>query len=151
MRIELYNINYLNVVELNISGNKQYFIPGDAESKFLDTEVFNLFAHCFERSHPLFDYNEPTRYTSRQIVTLMNSLKRELDQLQKIENAGSLIEWIGQRFLGSGFIELLHQENPEWIKSWQAIRDQLTGVVSSLIGLIDRCIAEEKILWVKGY
>ncbi len=151
MRIELYDINYLNVVELNISGDKQDFIPGAADSKFLDTVVFNLFVGCFERSHKLYDYNEPTRFTARQSVALLNALKEEKDRLEWIPDQGSFASWIRGRFLGKAFLEEMQVQDPCWKDCWEKYRNDLTGVLRSMIELVDRCISEEKILWVKGY
>ncbi len=56
MRIELYSSEYLNIVELNTTGDNDNYIKGDSESKYLESEVFNLFANCFENANKLYEF-----------------------------------------------------------------------------------------------
>ena len=46
MRIELFSSEYLNIVEINTTGDNENYIKGDSESKYVESEVFNLFANC---------------------------------------------------------------------------------------------------------
>ena len=53
MRIELYSSEYLNIVELNTTGDNENYLKGDSESKYAQSEVFNLFAKCFENANKI--------------------------------------------------------------------------------------------------
>jgi len=39
----------------NITGDGETYNKCDAESSYLDSEVFNLFTFCFEKSNHLFE------------------------------------------------------------------------------------------------
>ena len=74
MKIEVYDANNLNFVEMNITGDNDNYLRCDRESKYLDSDVFNLFVNCFESANKLYDYFGPTKYNSRKIIPLRNEL-----------------------------------------------------------------------------
>jgi hypothetical protein len=151
MKIELFKADNLNFVELNISGNNDIFNKCDPESFYLETEVFNLFSPCFERSNDLYDYFIPTLYNSRRIIPLQNELKKQLNLISGIDNPEVFRNFASSVFLGKNFLVELDKMNSNWIEDWENLKKDLVNVNHSLIDLTDLCITEERNLWVVGY
>jgi hypothetical protein len=151
MKLDLYDIKYFNIVEFNITGDRESFQPGDPDSKFLDTEVFNLFIHCFEKSNKLFDYYEPTKFNARTLIPLKHSLTGQKSSFLQVKDAKEFISMIQKTPLGSEFIEEIIKTDPRWKGHWDIYRSHLVRISDDLVKLVDRCMDEDKILWVKGY
>lgn len=151
MRLELYDSNDLNFVELNITGGNDTLIRCDKESKFIDSVVFNLFSPCFEDANKLYEYYGPTKYNARKIIPLRNELIRYRENLRALKTAEGFEELISAHFLGREFLDDLQSQKPEWIKKWEYYRETLVKINSELIELTERCADEERILWVVGY
>ena len=151
MRIELYDSDKLNFVELNITGDNDNYESIDSESRFLDGEVFNIFISCFENSNKLFDYFGPTKYNSRKIIPLRNELAIYLEKLKKISSIDTFLSFIGDIFLGNNFVLSLEHIDKNWKNNWKIYVDKLIDVNQDMIDLVDLCVEQERILWVKGY
>ncbi len=151
MEIKLQNADWLNFFELNISGNNEHFNKCDPESKYLDGEVFSLFAPCFERSNSLFDYFGPTKYDSRSIVPLQNELKDQITEMEALQSLDEFKSFVKKTFMGSNFLIELEKIDPQWTTNWEKYRDSACDTVNEIILLIDRCLEEERVLWVIGY
>lgn len=151
LRIELFNADYLNIVELNTTGDNENYIKGDSESQYMQSEVFNLFIDCFENSNKLYEFYGATKYNLRKIVPLKNELSKKLDTFQTIDSLNGLKNYIKSIFLGNDFIEKLNATNPNWEKNWKNYRDSLIDVNKGLIDITEKCIDEQRILWVIGY
>lgn len=151
MRIQLYGLNNLNFVEFNITGDNDNYQRCADESQFLDTEVFNLFTHCFERSNNMFDYFGPTRFNSRNIVPLLNELNMNAEKLHSINSFDFFIDYVGSAFLGSNFIYEIEKYDKNWNMNWDLYKRRLLEVNSGIISLVNRCIEESRVLWVIGY
>ena len=151
MRIELFDSDYLNIVELNTTGDDENYVKGDSESKFVEGEVFNIFTCCFENANKLYEFFGATKYNVRKIVPLKNELTKNLENLSKIDSLELFTNHIDQIFLGADFIEELAIEDPEWESKWKFYLDKLILVNKGLIELTDKCIEEQRILCVIGY
>ncbi|HAF29483.1 MAG TPA: hypothetical protein DCG75_10590 [Bacteroidales bacterium] len=151
MRIELFSSEYLNIVELNTTGDNENYIKGDSESKYLQSEVFNLFANCFENANKLYEFFGATKYNARKIVPLRNELANKLEALQNIKSFEEFENHLDQVFLGQEFIDELTLEDRDWKKKWKYYLDQLIEVNKGLVEISDKCIEEQKVLWVIGY
>jgi len=151
MRIELFDSDYLNIVELNTTGDDENYIKGDSESKFVEGQVFNIFTCCFENANKLYEFFGATKYNVRKIVPLKNELVKNLENLEKIGTLGMFKDYIDQIFLGADFIEELAIEDPDWEVNWKFYLDKLIQVNKGIIELTDKCIEEQRILWVIGY
>ena len=151
MRIELYGSDKLNFVELNTTGDNDNYESIDSESKFLDSEVFNLFTSCFENSNKLFDYFGPTKYNSRKIIPLKNELLDFHDKLTSIVSLDDFLSFISDIFLGNNFILSLENQDVDWKKHWKMYLEKLILTNDEILTLIDLCVEQERILWVKGY
>ncbi|MDX9695283.1 MAG: hypothetical protein RBT49_05790 [Bacteroidales bacterium] len=151
MRIELFDSDYLNIVELNTTGDDENYVKGDSESKFVEGEVFNIFTCCFENANKLYEFFGATKYNVRKIVPLKNELTKNLEALSKIDSLELFTNHIDQIFLGADFIEELAIEDHEWESKWKFYLDKLILVNKGLIELTDKCIEEQRILWVIGY
>jgi hypothetical protein len=151
MNIEFYNSDFLNFVELNYTGDNDEYRRCDPESKYLDTDVFNLFLECFENANKLFDYFSGTKYNSRKIIVLRNELLRNLEDLQKINTLKELTKMVQSHFMGKDFLQELNHQNLSWQDNWKDFLDKLITVNRHLIAFTEKCADEERVLWVIGY
>ena len=151
MNIELYNSDFLNFVELNFTGDNDEYRRCDPESKYLDTDVFNLFVECFEHANELFDYFLGTKYNSRKIIVLRNELFRNLEELEKISTVKDFIKMAESHFMGKDFLQELDSMALPWHDNWKEYLGKLIAVNRGLIAFTERCADEERILWVVGY
>lgn len=152
MKIELLpKDKCLNFVEFNITGDNENYNKCDAESMYLDSDIFNLFTHCFERSNQLYEYFGQTRYNSKNIIPLRNELLKNREGLNKINSCGSFLQYIDGIFLGEGFIKKLERKDLNWQERWEEYLDKLKKVNGDLVKLIDHCLNEDRVLWVVGF
>lgn len=151
MKLEIYDANALNFVELNFTGGNETYIRCDRESKYVDSTVFNLFAPCFENANKLYEYYGPTKYNARKIIPLRNELIKHKENLEALQSAGELIDHVSTHFLGKEFIDALKNFDPQWKKKWKEYVDKLVVINKEIIQLVEKCADEEKILWVVGY
>jgi hypothetical protein len=141
----------IDFVELNITGDAENYIRCDEESYFIQTNVFNIFAGCFERSHHLFDYISPVMYNARRFIPLRNELLANLEQLLVIKNVAQFQNYLSQIFLGNDLLEVLASIDPDYEKHWKGYIRRLIQVNRHIMRLIDQCIDEERVLWVIPY
>ncbi|MFN8209277.1 MAG: hypothetical protein U0T82_18020 [Bacteroidales bacterium] len=151
MKLEVFDYNHLNFVELNTSGDNENYSKCHHTSKYIHSEVFNLFTQCFERSNNLYEYYGPTRYNSRQIVPLRNELKKNLDVMESIGSRDQFIEFMSEIFLGKEFIMELQKTDRTWDLNWMQYLTKLKEINKTMLGIADECIAKELVLWVIGY
>lgn len=151
MKLELFNADALNFVELNITGDNNNYKRCDSESKYLDSNVFNLFTSCFENANKLYDYFGSTKYNSRKIIPLRNELLQNLEELENINSKDGFNSWISGKLFGREFIEELAKEDKSWPDKWQSVADNLKQVIKDIVELTEKCADEERILWVIGY
>ncbi|HKL09475.1 MAG TPA: hypothetical protein VJ896_11915 [Bacteroidales bacterium] len=151
MRIELFNSDYLNIVELNTTGDNENYIKGDSESKYVEGEVFNIFTSCFENANKLYEFFGATKYNSRKIVPLRNELLAKLESLKKIDSPEAFKNHINQIFLGQDFMDELTKEDPKWDEKWNFYLSKLIKLNEGLIDIAEKCIEEQRVLWVIGY
>lgn len=151
MKLELYDVESLNFVELNITGDNDNFVRCAPDSKFIDSIVFNIFQPCFENSNKLFDYFLSTKYNSRKIIPLRNELIKNLESLEKVKTIEKFITLVSRKFLGKDFLQELVKEVPDWKLKWEVCFDQLKTINKDLISLTELCADQERILWVVGY
>jgi len=151
LRIELFDADYLNIVELNTTGDDENYVKGDDESRYMQSEVFNIFINCFENSNRLYEFYGATKYDIRKIVPLKNELTAKLERLQRIQKLSEFKDHINQIFLGSEFLDKLNQHYSDWEKEWTQYRDKLIEVNKGLIAITDQCLEDQRVLWVIGY
>jgi hypothetical protein len=151
MRLEFFGIEHLNFVEFNITGDDLNCHRLNEESLFLSSEVFNLYVHCFEKSNELYEYFEPTKFSSRKIIVLRNELNTNLQKLSKIKTVDEFIKYIGNIFLGKTFLTELDKTDSSWKENWKTTLSTLIDTNKEIVKIIDRCIDESRILWVIGY
>jgi hypothetical protein len=151
MKIKLYNSDEMNFVEFSFSSGHQGFEPTTSRSKYVHSAVFCLFQYAFELSKPDFRYYRATAYGSPDIVKLRNHLVDQLSRIMRIVSAEALETYVLKQVEGIDFLNELKTENPNWRISWENIRDQLKQVLDELLEMVDFCIDEDKIFWVKGY
>ena len=151
MKIELFNADTLNFVELNITGDNINYRRCDSESKYLDSTVFNIFTSCFENANKLYDYISPTKYNSRKIIPLRNELIDTLEAFNSIKSKDEFSKVISDRSFGREFMEELEKNDKKWAEHWETYLEKLKTVNKELIELTEKCADEERIMWVVGY
>lgn len=152
MKLGLMNKNEcVDFVEFNITGTSERYNKCDEESLFLNANVFNIFAGCFERSNHLFDAVGPALFDIRKIIPLKNELDANLGNLVLIETIDEFKKYVTGIFLGKDLILDLAKADPLWEQCWKFYLRRLVVINRDLIALVDRCINEERILWFIGY
>ncbi len=151
MRIELLKNDWLNFVELNISGDNENVFRCHPESSYIEADVFNLFTPCFEKSNNLFEFFGQTRYNSRLIIPLQNELKNHMAIIEKLETPEAFRSFSDEIFLGYKFITELGKMDPQWEKNWHKYHALIMRVGLDLIAITNRCVEQERVLWVIGY
>ena len=151
MHLELYNADFLNFVEFNITGDNDDYKRCDVESKYIDSSVFNLVQPCFENANPTFDYFSGTKYNVRKIIVLRNDLLANEKSFKEITDLPTFTDLINSRFMGQEFLTDLEESDPQWQKSWNGYKEKIIRIHKDLIELIEKCADEERILWVIGY
>jgi hypothetical protein len=151
MHIELYNADFLNFVEFNITGDNDNFNRCDVESKYLDSQVFYLFQPCFENAHPTYDYFAGTKYNSRKIIVLRNNLIANMQQFELLTSVGDFISLVSDRFMGPEFLAGLEEENKQWQMQWHEYNQRIIQVNKDMIDLVEKCAFDERVLWLIGY
>jgi hypothetical protein len=151
MNIELFDADTLNFVELNITGDNSNYRRCDSESKYLDSDVFNLFTACFENANKLYDYFGSTKYNSRKIIPLRNELLQNHEELENLKSKEEFQNWISEKLFGREFIDKLSKEDKNWLENWESLVAQLKQVIKDIVELTEKCADEERILWVIGY
>ena len=140
-----------NFVEFNTTGNSEEYVKCHDESLFLNSNLFNIFAEYFEQSNHLFEFIGQTMYNARKIIPLRNALDRNLERLTIIETTEEFKQYITGIFLGKDLLLDLYKADPLWEQCWKFYLRRLIIVNRDLIALVNRCIEEERILWVIGY
>jgi hypothetical protein len=152
MKIELLTKDKcLNFVEFNITGDNENYRKCDQDSLYLNIDIFNLFTHCFENSHKLYEYFGETRYNSKNIIPLRRELEKNLDGLKQIRSFEDFMAYISTIFLGENVINKLSKKDSKWKDKWTNYLKQIKKVNQDIIKLIDRCLQEDRILWVVGF
>jgi hypothetical protein len=152
MKIELLTKDKcLNFVEFNITGDSENYRKCDNESLYLNSDIFNLFTHCFENSNQLYEYFGETRYNSKNFIPLRNELSKTLENLKAISTFEEFEKYILNIFLGEEVIRKIEKKDKNWRNQWQQYHKQIIKVNIDLIALVDKCIDESRILWVVGF
>ena len=151
MKLEFFGIDKLNFVEFNITGDDLYCKRLSEESRFINSEVFNLFAVCFEKSNDLYEYFEPTKFNARKIVVLRNQLLSYSETLSNINNSKEFVAFVESIFLGKAFLAEIELIDPAWRDNWEVHLARLREVNREMLEIVDRCIDEARILWIIGY
>ena len=151
MKLNLYNHKELNFVELNITGSEEEYNKLDPGSRYLDSEVFNLFTQCFEAANKLYEYYTATKYNTRYIIPLRNKLLTHLTKLEQINSYSEFRDFIASKILGKEFLIALVQSDKNWTDHWKQYHKKLIMVTREILQLIDFCIDEDRNLWVIGY
>ncbi len=141
----------INFIEFNTTGDSENYNKCDPESLYLNSNVFNIYAGCFERSNHLFEFIGQTMYNSRKIIPLRNELSENHEKLKSIDNIDSFKKYVTGIFLGRDLLIDLTKADPLWEDCWKFYLRRLIVINRGLLSIIDKCIEEERVLWVIGY
>ncbi len=151
MKLTIYSHKDLNFVELNLTGTDEDYNKLDAESKYIDSVVFNLFTRCFEKSNTLYEYYDATKYNTRYIIPLRNQLLTHLVTIQKIKTLSAFQSFLDEKVFGKDFLLSLVKTDKTWLDHWTIYHEKLVKINQELLDLVDFCIDEDLNLWVIGY
>ncbi|MBN1990281.1 MAG: hypothetical protein JW783_12845 [Bacteroidales bacterium] len=141
----------IDFVEFNITGDGENYNKCDPESLFLNMNLFNIFACCFERSNHLFEIPGQNMYNVRKIVPLQNELLDNLTVLGQIRDIEQFKEYVTSIFLGKNLLNELKRQDSCWEMRWGAYLRKLIQINKQIIRLTDSCVEQERVLWVIGY
>lgn len=141
----------IDFVEFNITGDGENYNKCDPESLFLNMNLFNIFACCFERSNHLFEIPGQNMYNIRKIVPLQNELLDNLTVLGQIRDIEQFKEYVTSIFLGKNLLNELKRQDSKWEVRWGAYLRKLIQINKQIIRLTDSCVEQERVLWVIGY
>ena len=151
MKLSIYSQKDLNFVELNLTGTDEDYNKLDAESRYIDSIVFNLFISCFEKSNTLYEYYDATKYNTRYIIPLRNQLLTHLTTLQKIKTLSDFQSFLDEKVFGRDFLLALVKMDKTWMDHWPIYHEKLVKINQELLDIVDICIDEDHNLWVIGY
>jgi hypothetical protein len=151
MKLSIYSHKELNFVELNLTGTDEDYNKLDAESRYIDSVVFNLFTACFEKSNMLYEYYDATRYNTRYIIPLRNQLLIHLVKIQKLKTLSEFQSFLDEKVFGKDFLLALVKMDKTWMDHWTIYHEKLVKINQELLDLVDYCIDEDYYLYVIGY
>ena len=151
MKLSIYRHKELNFVELNLTGTDENYNKLDAESRYIDSVVFNLFTACFEKSNTLYEYYDATRYNTRYIIPLRNQLLIHLVKIQKLKTLSEFQSFLDEKVFGKDFLLALVKMDKTWMDHWTIYHEKLVKINQELLDLVDYCIDEDLYLYVIGY
>jgi hypothetical protein len=151
MHLELYNADFLNFVEFNVTGDNDNYNRCDEESLYLDSSVYYLLQPCFENANTTYDYFSGTKYNARKIIVLRNNLLANQHQFESLTDLQAFSELVSNRFMGKEFLADLESTEDGWQDKWKTINGKIIRIHQQLIELVEKCAFEERVLWVIGY
>ena len=151
MKLSIYSHKELNFVELNLTGTDENYNKLDAESRYIDSVVFNLFTSCFEKANKLYEYYDATKYNTRFIIPLRNQLLTHLVTLQKVKTLSEFQSFLEEKVFGKEFLLALVRMDKTWMDHWTLYHEKLLKINQELLDLVDFCIDEDHNLYVIGY
>lgn len=141
---------FFNYIELNITGDDSNFNKCDSESSYIDADIFNIYTNCFEASNSLFEFYGNTKYNSRNIIRLKNELEILAEKIVSIKTTNELEAFINSFFLGKEILDDFKKHYTNWEEHWIEIKDILIQFNNDLFKVVNKCITEDRVLWVIG-
>ena len=151
MKIRLLSLDELDFVQITCLPQGEPFQIFSDKSKFIQRAVFSLFQNSFELSSSDYNFYAPFSFNLSKVVTLRNHLVTNQARIASIKNADEIEKLALKQLSGIEFMNALKDQNPDWKISWEKTRAKLLQVGEGLIEMIDYCIDEDNVLWIKGF
>jgi len=151
MDIKLISRDELNFVQFIGLNQEELFKVCCEKSKYLDGAVFSLFQHCFELASEDFEYYSVSSFRNNQVVSLRNHLLTNQTKISLVNSGDDLEKFALKQIAGLEFINTLKNQYVDWKISWEKIKADLLEVGEDLIEMVDNCIDEDFVLWIKGF
>ena len=151
MKIRLLSLDELDFVQITCLPQGESFQVFSEKSKFLEGTVFSLFQNSFELSSSDYNFYSPFSFNISQVVTLRNHLVTNQARIASVKKADEIEKLALKQLSGIEFMNALKDQNPDWKISWEKTRAKLLRVGEDLIEMIDYCIDENAVLWIKGF
>jgi hypothetical protein len=152
MKIKIYDHTDLNLVIFATAIHpieiKDLF---DKKSKFLHGSVFSIIQSSFQLSHIDFSYFELNRWAGSTLVSLRNHLQDNSSRLKNTNIEASFEAWVLKQAAGIDFLNELKKCSNDWRISWEKTKDEILSVYTDLIEIVDDCIDDDLIFYLKGY
>lgn len=137
-------------VQFDISGNTNQYNVWHKDSLYLDEVIFGVFLACFEKSVEKLIYYGPTCFRETELLRLQQELENNRDEFNRILSADDLINKILQMKVGRNFLRELELENFDLNTGWKGLVGSLVEINDTLVELTQKCIRENRVLWVLG-
>lgn len=121
------------------------------KSKFLHGSVFNIIQPSFRLSNSEYSYFEMNAWANSALVSLRNHLQDSNSRLKSLNDSGSFENYILKQLAGIDFLNELKKCSPEWRITWEKTRDEILTVYTDIIDMVDDCIDDDLIFYLKGY
>jgi hypothetical protein len=152
MKIKIFDYTDLNMVIFASAGHPIEFRDlFNKKSKFLHGSVFSIIQSSFQLSHGSFSYFELNKWTGSSLVSLRNHLQDNSSRLKSANSAESFEVWILKQADGIDFLNELKKCKPDWRIIWEKTRDEIITVYTDIIDVVDDCIDDDLIFYLKGY
>jgi hypothetical protein len=151
MKLCIFGQDELDVVQLQLLFDNEQFDLFSPNAKYISSPVFSMFKYCFELSKPDYEYLEINQFDRIQIVSLRHQLLTHLTRIMAIYSAENMEKFALRNIYGIEFLNALKNYYPDWILSWEKIRDKLVAINTELLEMVDLCIDDDKVLWIKGF
>ena len=136
-------------VEFNVAGSEDGCNKDDSSSYYLDNYVCAIFSASFAAANDRFDRHGSTLFSGDALAALRAALGEQRGQLAAIANADMFIATV-EAYDGHHFLQMLEHEQRDYQFEWPALFVKLLLVNSGLLALVNKCQAEEQVLWVLG-
>lgn len=139
-------------VEFRLNQSETSYHGANHESKFLNENLFGLFASCFAKSvdhDNQFNYYGPTKYRKNELLKLRTCLSEIEVELKSASSFEAFSQFIEKDEFTRHVLRIL-EEQFDLDSEWDQILQKIIEVNRELINLVSRCIRERQILWVLG-
>lgn len=120
------------------------------DSVFLEDDFYGFFSNAFQLSNKKFNYYGDTKYKTEELKKLKILLEKEMENINKISSLRDFDTFVYSINAHFDFHKILEYAGIEWKKNWEEIKKQLCAVNQGLIDTVQRCLDNNKVLWVLG-
>lgn len=137
-------------IEFNRSGTVDKFKNWDIDSRYLDELAYNLYTDIFEDNADNFNYYGPSYFASGQLIKIKKDLKKRITDYKNLTSLNDLIEFVKKISNGLNLDHELQDAYGQGNRQLDKLTEDIYSLGESLIAFVDKCILEQKPLWILG-
>lgn len=137
-------------IEFNRSGTVDKFTNWDNDSKYLDEFAYNLFTDLFENNTDDFNYYGPSYFTSGQLTKIKRDFEKRINDYINLTSLTDLIEFSKKASNSLNLDHDLQEAYEQRNRQINKLTEDIHSLGKSLIAFFDKCILEQKSLWILG-